>query len=305
MPMSATPPRVVVTFASLQDLQRDFERNIRKGGAFSHGAGPLPERSECTLVLVHPVADRELTLAAEVVYVREQEPGRGVGVHIRDFGPSTIATLQAFVDGTGSKSLEPSVAATPVPDASILAALAAFLEEPSPPVSPVMEEDIATSEVEPVPADALEESEDSVVAASPEQKLAVTVLQDRIRHLGVAAQLKLAREGGLAERVAIERLFGKAVWEAILQNPRVTPPETARMARMGAAPIPLIEMIASNPSWLSSGEVRRALLSNPRLPEDSVTKVLRSVPKPELQMIAQQPYYPIRIRKAARAILSR
>jgi hypothetical protein len=105
--------------------------------------------------------------------------------------------------------------------------------------------------------------------------------------------------------VALERIFGKSVWEPILQNQRVTPPEVARIARMGNAPIPVLDLITGNPAWLAAGEVRRALLSNPRLSDDGLTKVLRSTPKHELQLVAMQTYYPPRVRKLARALLNR
>jgi len=268
--MTHTLPRIVVRFDSIGHLKDEYTRNIRKGGVFAPGADGADYLSPCMLVLVHPLSGAQLELRAEVVYVQPDEPGKGVGVHVSDFGPAAIAALETFM-GSDPGASEP---------------------------------DVTAAVGDPEPVDTAEPSAHESESA-PQQKLAVSALHDRIRNLNLAEQMKLAREGGLQERVALERLFGKGVWEAILQNQRVTPPEVARIARMGAAPTPLLEMITSNAGWVSSGEVRRALLSNPRLSEDGLLKVLRASPKPELQLIASQTVHTPRVRKAARTLLAR
>src|SRR5262249_10463850 len=93
-------------------------------------------------------------------------------------------------------------------------------------------------------------------------------VHERLRGLSVVEQHKVAREGETHERMVLERLYGKSVWEPLLHNPRLTFPEVARIARMGALPRPLIELIVGNGTWLKSPEVRRALLANPRLAAD-------------------------------------
>ena len=115
--------------------------------------------------------------------------------------------------------------------------------------------------------------------------------------------LRVAKSGQLAERTALERIYGKAVWEALLNNPNLTPPEVARIARMGTLPKPLIEHIVAHPGWVTKALVRRALLSNPRLSGRSLTKVLRTIPKAELMLVPTQSAYPYRVREAAKRIL--
>ena len=61
---------------------------------------------------------------------------------------------------------------------------------------------------------------------------------------------------------------------------------------MGALPRPLLEIIVGNGAWLQIPEVRRALLSNPRLGTDQITRVLRLMPKHELKLAAMQTAYP-------------
>jgi len=130
-------------------------------------------------------------------------------------------------------------------------------------------------------------------------------VQERLRGLSVVEQLRVARDGTLTERVALERLYGKMVWEALLRNTRVTVPEVARMARMGTMPRPLLELIVANPAWLQVPQVRRALLSNPRLSQEMVHRVLVVLPRDELQLVPQITAYPPSVRMAAKAMLKR
>jgi len=128
-------------------------------------------------------------------------------------------------------------------------------------------------------------------------------VHERLRGLSTADQIKIARDGDINERTVLERLYGKTVWEALLRNPRLTHPEVARIARMGALPKPQLEQIVSNPAWINSPQVRRALLSNRRLSGDMIQKVLRVAPKSELRLMPKQTAYPAPVREAARKLL--
>lgn len=127
--------------------------------------------------------------------------------------------------------------------------------------------------------------------------------REKLRNLPVAQQLRVAREGELNERIALERMYGKTVWEALLRNPRITHPEVARISRMGALPRPLIELIVGNTAWLRSPEVRRALLGNIRLTADMIPRILRLLPKHELKLVPSQSAYSLAVRDAARKLL--
>lgn len=130
-------------------------------------------------------------------------------------------------------------------------------------------------------------------------------VQERLRGLSVAEQLRVARDGSPTERVVLERLYGKMVWEALLRNTRVTVPEVARLAKMGTMPRPLLELIVGNPAWLQVPQVRRALLGNPRLSQDMVHKVLLLLPRDELQLVPQTTAYPAAVRMAAKGLVRR
>ncbi len=125
----------------------------------------------------------------------------------------------------------------------------------------------------------------------------------RIRQLSLPQREKVARKGPMADRVALERIFGSSVWEGLLQNPALTVPEVAQIAKKGTLPQALVAIIVANNGWLASGEVRRALLSNPRVNGAQLDRVLRATPKPELKQIAQASPYRSQVRAAAKKLI--
>lgn len=128
-------------------------------------------------------------------------------------------------------------------------------------------------------------------------------LHERLRNLPLHEQVKLAKKGGVTERILLERTYGKNVWEPLLRNPGLTAPEVARIARMGALPRPLLEIIFGNGGWLQIPEVRRALLSNPRLGTDQIIKLLRMLTKQELKLATMQTGYSMAVRSQAKTML--
>jgi hypothetical protein len=138
---------------------------------------------------------------------------------------------------------------------------------------------------------------------APAERGPAKTIYDWLRGLSGAEQMKIAREGEVTERMVLERIYGKAVWEALLRNPRLTPPEVARIANMGSLPVPLVDLIVANGAWLANAIVRRALLGNPRLGADAAAKVLRAMPRGELALVPKQTTYSAQVREAARRIL--
>jgi hypothetical protein len=164
-------------------------------------------------------------------------------------------------------------------DAAAVDALQAFVEAV-----------VSTAEVEPEP-----ESAD-------DRPGPVRTVHDRIRRLTTHERDLVARQGSLPERVALERHFGSAVWEPLLANPNLTPPEVMRIAKNGHLPQPLVTAIVSNGAWLTIPEVQRALLSNPRVSGPNLERVLRALSPADLARVAQQTNYPAQTRLAAKRI---
>ena len=154
----------------------------------------------------------------------------------------------------------------------------------------------------------------AIAKAAPEQQLeqedddeevkhVARNVHERLRGLTLVQQIKAAQHGEVSERIVLERMYGKTVWEPLLRNPRVTGPEVARIARMGALPRPMLELICTNGAWLQIPEIRRALLANPRLSSDQAVRVLRLLPKHELKLAAAQASYPVAVRDVAKRLV--
>lgn len=154
----------------------------------------------------------------------------------------------------------------------------------------------------PAPAEP-EAAPEGEAAAEDDGKKGAGSVHERLRGLTLVQQLKVAHGGGVQDRIVLERLYGKNVWEALLRNPQLTGPEVARIARMGSLPRTLIEIIVGNGAWLQIPEVRRALLSNPRLGTDQILRILRLLPKHELKLACMQTAYPMQVRDAAKRMM--
>lgn len=238
---------LLLTYESLEALSRAYDSDLRKGRAFVVGATGPGEREPCVVVLVHPTTGARHAAPAEVVWVKRDAPGAGVGVALRDFDDAARAALQAFIT--------------------------------SPP-----------------PAEAADEGD-----ASGER--AARNIHDRVRGLTMRERETMARQGTLPERVALERCFGSSVWEGLLQNPQLTPPEVARIAKNGTLPRPLVGLLVGNAAWLAQGEIQRALLGNPRVGGAHLDRVLRALTRPELERVPSMTHHRHEVRQAARRLL--
>ncbi|MGE0547858.1 MAG: hypothetical protein AB7O24_02810 [Kofleriaceae bacterium] len=265
-------PTVVIDLANDARLARDFEA----GGAFVASC-TLPLDAECELV-VRGEAD-EVRVTARVVYVA---PTGGAGLELTGLNGELKEQLAKLLgrEVRTARASEPAVdrGATTVDDSRDNEAETVPYE----PVEPLHDDDDDDDDEEPeVPRNA----------------------HERLRGLTLAEQVKLAATGDQTERVLLERFYGKNVWEPLLRNPRLTAPEVARIGRMGALPRVLLEVILNNGAWLQIAEVRRALLSNPRLGTDQIIRLLRLMPKHELKLAAVQTAYPAPVRDAAKRLI--
>jgi len=269
--------RLRIELTSAADAAREWREHLSSGGAFVRGASAEANLA-CTVVLADPCG-RELELPAQTVYAG----GDGVGVALDGFDAQLRGKVQAWIDATeDALDLDP-----PTTRAEIGIPIVRF-------GVPVEDEPEAP------PDETAEEGEDE---DEPERDPLARNVFERLRNLPVVAQLKVAREGEVHERKALERIYGKLVWEALLRNPRITLPEVARIARMGALPRPLLELIVGTTAWLRSPEIRRALLTNLRLTAEMIPRILRLLPKHELRLVPQQTAYPAAVRDVARRLL--
>lgn len=271
-------PTVVVVLAA----DARHARDLAAGGVFVPGC-TLALTSECVLVVRG--AAGELCLEARVVFL---DPQQGAGLELVGFCAEMkeqLARIAAVAPAEPAEGMaEGEVDADADADVAVIhdAPIEAGPDDPAAPTDP---------------------SDDADADSSSEGRTGPLTVHERLRNLTLPQQLKKAHSTELNERILLERMYGKAVWEALLRNPRLTPPEVSRIARMGMLPRPLIEIIVNNGAWLQIPEVRRALLANPRLQTDQVLRVLRILPKHELKLAALQTSYPYAVRDAAKRML--
>jgi hypothetical protein len=269
---------VVLELAGDHKLARD----LVAGGVFVPGYD-LPMNEDCELVLRG--AGGELRVAARVVWSN----GAGVGLQLEGCGPELKQRIAALAGGTDVQ---------PAPQPA--AAHESDVDDEAEGREATGEE--AGGEAADQGGNDGAEGDEGSEGDEASRKIALNV-HERLRGLTLAQQLKLAQHGEVSERIVLERLYGKNVWDALLRNPRLTGPEVARIARMGSLPRPQIEIIVGNGAWLQIPEVRRALLGNPRLSPDQVMRVLRLLPKHEVKLAAMQTAYPHAVRDAAKRML--
>jgi hypothetical protein len=284
-----------VEFADLAALQREIDQNLRHGRAFLAQVADASVLSDCTLVLVHPDHGAELRVPAQIVMIAADGPMRGTGIELRPFGPAVQAELAAF-----PTSAPPTAAKTiPAPPSSDMPA--ADTEDDQPRDSGAFDE---TEDLTDDDSEHDEEFERQLAdGTSIPPGVQLESKQEKLRHLNATEQLKMARRGELSDRLVLERLYGKHVWDALLHNPRITVPEVARIARKGTVPRPLLDVILDNTAWLKTPQVRRALLGNPKISTDAIVKLLRLTPKHELKVIDKSTAYAAPVREAARKLL--
>jgi hypothetical protein len=294
------------------ELNPSLARDLSAGGVFVPNCG-LALQDECDVVV--RAGDAELRLPARVVYV---DPNKGNGLELLGFGPAIKEQLAALalipastqrierIDPDHDEDFddgEPAmIASAPPPTDEPGGDFKVDLEPDGPrgEFKVDLEPDGPRDVVAPEPtaeSDADDDDDDASVRSIPRN------VHERLRGLTMAEQLKIAHAGEMHERIVLERMYGKTVWEALIRNPRVTAAEIARIARMGGLPRPMIELICANGAWLQIPEIRRALLSNPRLGTDQILRVLRLMQKHELKICPKQVAYPMAVRDAAKKLL--
>ncbi|HXS15559.1 MAG TPA: hypothetical protein VN764_00135 [Polyangiaceae bacterium] len=285
--------RLLWEFPSVEHLALQIATNLRKGRAFIEGDHKLEVRQQCELVLVHPISSAQIALPAEAVYL-SASPQFGVGLEILESAERLNEQLHEFL--TLNSQAEP--------DPGLVAPDRAEMTSAPDEVDPLLASDDEVFELDPVAERSSDGPREELPGDSlPPSSQVVLPAGARVRTLNAAGRERMARHGTLSERVALERAFGPAVWEALLNNPLLSTAEVARIAKNHTASQPILNTIVSNPGWLTKPEVRRALLSNPRLLESQVERTLRALPQSELRLVLRQTAYPLRVRNVAKRLL--
>ena len=110
---------------------------------------------------------------------------------------------------------------------------------------------------------------------------------DRIRSLSRIEKLLLAPKADRSERQVLIQENDAQVIYSLLKNPRITTEEVIRIARSPLLSSIAAELIAKTSIWASNSEIRGALVHNPRTPTPLATKLLPTLPEPEIRQIAK------------------
>jgi hypothetical protein len=301
---------LVLRFFDRVALEQEHARNFAHGRAFVSGVYGYALFTPCRLVIEHPDNGAQCDVDVEVVMVLEE----GIALQFRDRSSSELERVSAFI-GTSPGADNHNAYALEVGESDDLVTLDDVYE-----MDPPSEDEGAETEQDNESKSESEsdreseneregeskrdgESEDEAQARLAGRLNLVTERQQRLRNIDMGERMRIARGTNMELRVLLERLYGAAVWDALLHNPKITIPEVARIAKKGTLSRPLIDMIVDNEQWIHQSLVRRALLGNPRLGPESAMKVLRTLPQRELKLVPHQTAYPATVRSAAARLI--
>lgn len=313
--MQRTEIRVNVSSAA--ELRSLFDRELRHHRTFVNGRFDLQDREACALVLVHPTG-RIFTIPAEAVYLKRDDPGAGAGLDLVGLDSALLKQLERFVsepvttdgadalDNAGGNEGDARRNAGGAGDED----RSRGANEPdnsgeSREADETAVHDDTVAALGDAGSDLTDPDAGSEASDSSNGNRLPRNVHERVRQLSLREREAISRSGTLVERVALERAFGGSVWEGLLQNPQLTAPEVARIAKNGSLPMPLVSVIVANANWLASAEVRRALIGNPRVTGLNLDRTLRAFPRNELKQMAQMSGYRRDVREGAQRIVGK
>ncbi len=308
---------------NIDELREDHLDEIAAGRvwvAAAHGE-PIALGADCELIVVHPLTTNRLPFKAVVASIERKSSGARVELKLQSTGPKRRQSFEAFL--TGKTVEECSVVESPrepskpnqeeslilelihSPESAETMGLAPSMNEHQEKQAPceTLEEEPPVLELEAVAESPIAPSNSARHKEKKQQSKMPLNVHQRVRKLTAPEREKLARTGTQAERVALERAFGSTLWEAILSNPQVSPPEVAKIAKNRTASAPILQIIVGHQAWLSRPEVKRGLLSNTRLQAGQIERVLRTLNRTELKEVQRQTAYPQRVRQAVSKLL--
>jgi hypothetical protein len=110
---------------------------------------------------------------------------------------------------------------------------------------------------------------------------------DRIRGLSQMEKLLLAIKAERSERALLLQDNDPRVLLSLLRNPRLTVDEVARMAKSSFLTYQIADVIMKTAQWMSSPDVRLALIHNPKTPPPFALRILPMLPEADVRAIAR------------------
>ncbi len=121
----------------------------------------------------------------------------------------------------------------------------------------------------------------------------------RIQKMTPPEKARLARKANRTERQILLRETSPQVTMALLTNPHLEADDVVQIVKSPYTPGGVLKRVAGDRRWLSSPDVRQALVRNPQTPTPLAIRILPGLPTPVLQALARTGEAREDLRKAA------
>ncbi len=125
------------------------------------------------------------------------------------------------------------------------------------------------------------------------------VLRIRLQEMTLGERIALARKASRGIVMALRDSDDPKVLAALLGNPRLIEPDVLTIAGNALARREVLRELAEHPSWGIRRAVRLTLLRNPRTPVQVALRLLRSLPREDLEGLKRDPSTPKIVRLVA------
>jgi hypothetical protein len=151
------------------------------------------------------------------------------------------------------------------------------------------------------PDDAREPTEDEKEAEN--KKLSIT---QQIMRMGVAKKIEWANKKGNKEvRTLLLRDPNKLVQLAVIQSPRITDGEIAKVAQSRTSPNEVLQYVYNNRQLMKNYSIKMNIISNPKVPVGVSMRFLSGLRMAEVKALAKNKNVPQGLASAAKKLLEK
>jgi hypothetical protein len=122
---------------------------------------------------------------------------------------------------------------------------------------------------------------------------------DHVRGLSRTEKILLASKADRSERAFLLQDNDPRVLLSLLQNPRLTLDEVARIAKSSFQTYQIADLIMKTGQWMANLDVRLALIRNPKTPPTFALRILPTLPESEVRVIARGETASMALKQAA------
>ena len=132
------------------------------------------------------------------------------------------------------------------------------------------------------------------------KRLADELLIARVTSISLGERISLARRG--SEAVAAALLLDKEphVWQAALENGRLTEADVVKAVLRPSAGAALVEAVCRHAKWSFRHEIRLALLRNAKTPLTRALEFARAIPPAQLRDLLHSSHLPEKVKASLR-----